>query len=103
MKIVINDVLRNFLKKYKTAYAINNGACEEFMQTVLKRFPKAEEKVTENYTDEYGCIKINGIEFSLLGHFWIYYEGKHYDAETPSGVKDWKKLLIFNKTIKKGK
>jgi len=31
------------------------------------------------------------------GHVWIYYNGKHYDAEASHGVDDWKDLPIFKK------
>jgi hypothetical protein len=27
-----------------------------------------------------------------LGHVWVEFKGKFYDAETPDGVTDWKDL-----------
>ena len=33
----------------------------------------------------------------LTPHVWIYYNGKHYDAEKPNGVIDFHDLPIFNK------
>lgn len=33
-------------------------------------------------------------------HRWIYWKGKHYDAEAPEGVIDWKQLPFFKRYFK---
>jgi len=91
----IQNVLRNFtykfLKKYnlKSIYDINNGYCDDWATEVNKIYPKAEILGTPDYYF---------LNFDwAVGHFWIKYKGKHYDAENLKGVKNWKNLLIFLK------
>lgn len=62
---------------------INRGLCEEFMMEVLSEIDGGEERCSEMYDEAKG------------GHMWIYYDGKHYDAECPSGVLEWKQLPFF--------
>lgn len=31
----------------------------------------------------------------IADHQWVYKDGKHYDAESPNGVKNWFELQIF--------
>lgn len=73
-------------------YDINNGNCSIVVGLVTDRVEEAEERVTGHmyahdppYPSEY------------TGHCWIYYKGKHYDAEEPEGVENWKNLPIFNR------
>ena len=35
-----------------------------------------------------------------MWYVWIYYDGKHYDAETPGGVDDIIDLLVFKEWFK---
>lgn len=39
--------------------------------------------------------------FMLNGHVWIYYNGKHYDAEVPDGVDTFWDLPIYKRQINK--
>lgn len=45
----------------------------------------------------------NGIDLTkvedISHHVWIYYNGKHYDAETPNGVSNWTELPIFRRVF----
>ena len=44
---------------------------------------------------------VDGITVLRVGdgdHFWIEYNGKHYDAEAPSGVDDYEELPFFQRT-----
>ncbi len=51
--------------------------------------------------DLYGTPKnLERIDY-VNNHGWIYYEGKHYDAECPRGVKYWYQLPIFKSMRKK--
>ncbi|MEK6829300.1 MAG: hypothetical protein AABY15_04170 [Nanoarchaeota archaeon] len=47
----------------------------------------------------------NGVDLKnvthLPHHAWIYYSGKHYDAESPDGVDNWTELPIFKRYFNK--
>lgn len=69
-------------------YDINNGLCAEFAdQLVLKCGGRVYDigNNSMNYFD------------AFPNHSWVYYEGKHYDAETPFGVDYWWELPIFKR------
>jgi len=93
MKItyILKDFTRKFLKKnkLKTEYDINNGNCDDWATEVNKIIPLT--KILG--TPDYYFIKYDW----AVGHFWIKYKGKHYDAENINGVKNWKDLKIFKK------
>lgn len=38
-------------------------------------------------------------KFKVGDHYWVYHNGKHYDAETPKGVKNMFQLPIFKRYI----
>lgn len=53
---------------------------------------------SENMLNMYGYPPIPLEDINEEGsHVWIYYNGKHYDAECPEGVKNWCSLPIFRK------
>lgn len=56
---------------------INGGECDTFADRVKAHFPEVE------FRD------------SPLGHRWMYWNGRHYDAEVPNGVEDPAKLPFF--------
>ena len=62
LEIMENDGL-------KTGEAINTGWCGQFSNRVAALIP--------------GSISRSG-----PGHYWVEYDGKHYDAEVPDGVID---------------
>jgi hypothetical protein len=33
----------------------------------------------------------------LPRHTWVFFEGRHFDAESPEGVKDWRQLPVFRR------
>jgi len=35
--------------------------------------------------------------YDEINHVWVYYNGKHYDAEAPNGVKKWYDLPLIKK------
>jgi len=35
-----------------------------------------------------------------MGHVWVKYKGKFYDAEAPNGVDDWRELPYIKKVFK---
>lgn len=71
-------------------YEINSGRCEELMQRVLKAVPEAEERCSAMVLDD-PMHPVYG------GHVWVYHNGKHYDAEAPDGVTDWKDLPFMQR------
>lgn len=58
-----------------TAEQINHGNCDSFAEDVQDRLDGAEVL----YDDS-------------VGHVWVKYEGKHYDAKHPLGVLDPEEL-----------
>ncbi len=70
-------------------YDINDGLCEDFALAVVEKCKGAIDVCTENYVD-----------FGMLpGHVWIIYRMKHYDAECPEGVNNWRELPIFKRAL----
>ena len=86
----IKNIILALIKEWNISpYDINNGQCEYFSMEVIKRMDGYSDCLTEVCTE-------NFVEFGeLAGHCWILYKGKHYDAESPQGVKNWKQLPIF--------
>lgn len=42
--------------------------------------------------------RVSGVRIYQAGdrdHLWIFYGGRHYDAEVPSGLDDWRDLPFF--------
>jgi len=37
----------------------------------------------------------------LTGHYWLYYDGLHYDVEAPYGVSNFWDLPIYQRQLKK--
>ena len=58
----------------------NNGFCDIFAKNLAKHLPGSKILSTEDPRNE------------TLGHVWVKYEGKYFDAETPDGVSSWKDL-----------
>lgn len=85
----ISLFIKNLISTYDVSpYDINNGLCEDFMKKVTHEIDLAEECCT-------GFVLENDyMKYPI--HVWIYYDGKHYDAETPHGVTDWSKLPFFS-------
>lgn len=68
------------------AQFINSGDCEEFAWCILSLL---------GFEKETSDIEILGDGINGPGHYWIYYYGKHYDAECSNGVKEPKDLPLF--------
>jgi len=103
-------------------YQINNGWCVEFADRIYRILG---EEVTilsiENFTNNYltgsnsewaknedgkylcdfwGSIVNKNISPETFEyHDWIFYNGKHYDAECPEGVDNFMDLPIFKKRL----
>lgn len=74
---------------------INNGLCEDFAEAICKLVPEAQavDIVTFEGTDDEDA---NGYLLLEYSHFWILWEGKHYDAECTKGVVKHRDLPFFN-------
>jgi len=49
--------------------------------------------------DLHGMIDLKRFPDGLSHHSWVYYNGKHYDAQALKGVKYWYQLPIFNNNL----
>lgn len=93
-------VTKKYIAECGSAYKVNCGACEDFANEIVEKFPEAEAVSAEQVgADEGGCLILNGVELDFFGHVWVWYKDKHYDAEAPQGVLDWKDLPIFKRRI----
>lgn len=104
---------------------INRGHCEEFANIVIQKmggindylytlnqsnfFVYNSKDVNKGSWNLYELKKYNikfpkGLDlnsFWVGTHVWIYYKGKHYDAESPSGVESFIDLPFFTFYISK--
>lgn len=71
-----------------TPEVCNDGFCDVFAEKFREEYPGAELWGTDY-----------GIDYTF-GHVWLKYNNKFYDAETPQGVMDWKKLPYIQKVFK---
>ena len=94
----IRETVKDYKKQGKSPEYINTGECELFADKVIKRFPYAEYGSTDDYTDLNETALIGGKRAAFLGHTWITYKGKHFDAEAPKGVNRWFDLPIFHRS-----
>jgi hypothetical protein len=64
-----------------TGKVCNTGFCDIYADKLSKLLPGSKQWSTEESGPS-----------GTLGHVWIEFKGKYYDAETPDGVVDWKQL-----------
>ena len=74
-------------------YDINNGECSEFTHSVIEQMGGDSNELYELYTSNFDPDWITELPL----HVWILYKGRHYDAEAPEGVDNWRELPIFTK------
>jgi hypothetical protein len=41
-------------------------------------------------------------ESPLPGHAWVFFHGRHFDAECPQGVRNWRNLPVFRRARREG-
>lgn len=112
---------------------INNGMCVEFAEEVIENLGGETDNLYLLHSDEfydefsednfdnpiltdsgdwnkdalekygYPPIELSSLIHGLTHHQWIYFNGKHYDAENPNGSDKWFELPIFKRMIKKVK
>lgn len=102
---LISKLRVRFLLEFKTELRgsggkgfakINNGGCGEFSDWLMEELGKL---------GELGAAPVDGNEIGVLKHgagehAWTYWKGRHYDAETPEGVEDWRDLPFFKRNYK---
>lgn len=87
----ITNIIKTLVKELGiTPKEINNGQCENFAIEVIKRMGGHNKDITKVCTQNFE--EFGGLD---LGHVWILYKGKHYDAECPKGIENWLNLRIF--------
>ena len=64
-----------------TGKVCNSGFCDIYADKLSKLLPGSKKWDTEEQGPS-----------GTLGHVWVEFKGKFYDAETPDGVSDWKEL-----------
>ena len=71
---------------------INSGECGDFADLLLESLISAGR--TEVVAIDSGDLVEDGAAADYW-HVWIYFDGRHYDAEAPDGVEDWEQLPFF--------
>lgn len=110
-KLNLNDknlskVIERISKFYNCSIEdINNGECDNFAVEVAEYF------FGEDTTQTLFFRELNGFKLVTYGnyskfddeldpHTWIFYNGKHYDSETPNGVESYYDLPIYKRQFK---
>lgn len=76
LRVINNDLRTNPLYgSCDTAQEVNEGRCDIVALKVLEEIDN-----------------INVMQYGIGEHYWIEYNGRHYDAEVPTGVNDPKDL-----------
>lgn len=68
---------------------INRGECWGFAKKVRRR-------VGVEVIGDSRCSPEDIRHITECGHVWVTDGEKHYDAENPQGVDDWRDLHVFN-------
>jgi hypothetical protein len=123
----ISFKINNLIDDYRenigcTINQINRGHCDEFAYDLLQDVggesddvfllatnPDYSEDYAIDFSDEnnkryYKKFTKFGSEsqkLMKLDHVWLYYKGKHYDAETVNGVNDFVELPFFQRILRK--
>lgn len=94
----ISQIIRSERKKFVQQHNfskysdINVRDCATFANIIIDKVEGAV------LADDGNWWKLSGLPRTdmLQGHWWIYYQGKHYDAECPLGVDHPRELPFFN-------
>lgn len=94
----ISEVIKYETKKWieseyfniNDAEDINNGKCSQFVKSVKDTLGSPDDLKICSYGYE-------GSKYQSNAHKWIFFRGKHYDAECPEGVNKPQNLPIFQR------
>jgi len=102
---IAHDVLRDLGGKSSKLYIIDDGWFWSSKKPITRYIKnKFGEYWDLDKLDEYGTLPFPEKDlknFELTGHTWIYYNGKHYDAETLDGVDNFWMLPIYKRQLSK--
>ncbi|MBI3416717.1 MAG: hypothetical protein HY043_15605 [Verrucomicrobia bacterium] len=83
------DLIRRLVAAYGLQPCdINNGNCDYFAEDFL---------FASKTLGNLGEFFVTPDDEDLPRHCWACVSGKHFDAEAPEGVEDWRDLPIFKK------
>ena len=88
---VILEIKKYFVKNICPAEEINCGHCDEFAQAVIMDMGGCSENLSDEVTEGFPYLP------QTIGQYWISYNGKHYDSDSPFGVNYPSQLSIFLK------
>lgn len=81
--------------------AINTGFCDFVANEAAEQIPGAIVRTMDYENTQYSDYQSELDDYNFRetnGHSWIEYKGKHYDAEAPNGVKDWRDLPLLKRS-----
>jgi hypothetical protein len=90
----LEKITRDIMEEnyFKTPREINAGLCDEWAQRAIEKLGK------------HAHMHVTPTAYKYIwagGHYWIKYQGKHYDAEALQGVNDWKDLPFFKRCLER--
>lgn len=89
-ELLLTKTIKRFVKAWEIApQKINEGFCGSFAAMVIENVGGETDDFYESFTK------------GLIGHVWITYKNKHYDAECPEGVDFPEELLFFKRIYEK--
>jgi hypothetical protein len=87
----LSDLVRRLVAVYSHhPQDINNGNCDYFAEDLL---------FAAQQLGNIGRFFVTPDDENLPGHCWAFVSGKHFDAEAPEGVADWRELPIFKRSM----
>lgn len=100
-----SDIIKaELLKSGEDPQEINNGGCQDFAEFVVEQLTESGDlhglAVDMEWFDEIAGAERDLGELYDDGfpwHVWVYHRGRHYDAEAPDGVEDWKDLPFWRR------
>jgi len=106
----ISDIIKQLIREYEESGIpcdyINHGSCMDFaeeLQEILSLYGLKSQVFSDGLfydpfndipkeqlesTDPYGKTPTNFDRVGLPSHYWVYFNGKHYDSDAPTGVDD---------------
>lgn len=77
--------------RWELARDINEGACGSFSESLCEIL--VEGGVLDAFALD--CASVGMVGDGV--HCWTYWRGRHYDAEVPWGVEDWRELPFWGR------
>lgn len=81
-------------------WTINAGDCEPFAERIVRILQAHGDWDALVVDCEFFDVVFGGPEGKRIRgdyHAWVFFRGKHYDAEAPEGVTDWELLPFFQR------